>query len=644
MRLMRIFLALLVLFQAATYAAEAMHGGGRTVTVAEIHPGRFRSELETLAPAAQNKALTRLSRMSFHDHDLADLHADRHGGVYFACRNGAPATTAPTTAAAPPAILRASVPIANQPSYHSKAGAVNRIYLDFNGATVTQTVWNGGTVPDPLICPSFDLDGQPTTFNDAEQTIILEVWQRMAEDYAPFNVDVTTDPGIENSLNNTTGHVVITTKNIGIEPTAGGVAYVGVFGEANYASATSPAFVFYDNLSNNESYIAEACAHEMGHNVGLDHDATNADPSYYSGHGSGPTSWGPIMGTGFDRNVSQFSKGEYFDANNHEDDLSIIASFLNYRADDFGDSDAAATDISGTTLQATGIISHSTDVDVVSFSCGAGPIVLSVATWLSPEHTHGGNLDVKLALYDASGNFISAAAPVAAANASIARTVVAGTYFLHITNDGEGNPLSASPTGYTSYGSLGQWTLTGTTPPTTIATIVATTAQANESGPIAGVFTVTLSPAPLTNTTLSYAISGSAINGTDYQSIPTSVTIPGSTTGATNASATITVTPINDGITESPESVTLTLTASTTYVIGAAAAATVSISDVPAPSTTGSGSGTGAGSTTGAPASASSDGSGDGGGLCGAGSMAVILGLALMNFASRRRERTQSGR
>jgi len=39
---------------------------------------------------------------------------------------------------------------------------------------------------------AFSLDSDLTTFSAAEQTVIQQVWRRVSEDYAPFNVDVTT--------------------------------------------------------------------------------------------------------------------------------------------------------------------------------------------------------------------------------------------------------------------------------------------------------------------------------------------------------------------------------------------------------------------------------------------------------------------
>ena len=90
-----------------------------------------------------------------------------------------------------------------------------------------------------------------------------------------------------------------------------------------------------------------------------------------------------------------------------------------------------------------------------------------------------------------------------------------------------------------------------------------------------GTFTVTRTGSTTTALTVGFALSGTATSGSDYSAPPASpLTIPA---GAT--SATITVTPIDDSVVESAETVVATLMAGTAYEIGSPSTATVTISD-----------------------------------------------------------------
>ena len=145
----------------------------------------------------------------------------------------------------------------------------------------------------------------------------------MAEDFIPFEVDVTTaDPGLDALVNSGGGDtrwgvrvVIGGSSSDWFGSSAGGVAYVGSF---NWSSDT-PAFVFEAQLGNgNEKYTAEAISHETGHTLGLNHDGrTSPVEEYYAGQGSGATGWAPIMGNGYYTNLTQWSQGEYLNASRH---------------------------------------------------------------------------------------------------------------------------------------------------------------------------------------------------------------------------------------------------------------------------------------------------------------------------------------
>ncbi|MBA2481214.1 MAG: pre-peptidase C-terminal domain-containing protein [Planctomycetes bacterium] len=458
----------LLLLALSGILAAAEHGGGKPVRIDELPDSGLKKDLSRLPPQAQAKALAWLSGFRFHDRDCGSLHADSDGGILYACDALVDAHAQPADApvSAGPVVSAGSVPIANQPSYHSRPGSAKRIFLDFNGATVTGTRWNVSPAPATYVCPALDTDSDPTTFSDAEQLLIQRVWERVSEDYAPFDVDVTTDPAVESAMDIRTGHVLITRQtdaNGAAMPYPGsaGVAAIDVFGTSSYRY-NSPALVYFDAQPARDDYLAEVCSHEMGHNMGLSHDGTSS--AYYGGHGSGPTSWGPIMGAAYNRNISQWSKGEYFASNQPQDDLAILNGKLTYRTDDVGSTDATATRLTGTALGASGVISTSSDVDVISFDAGAGTVSLTVSPRQSAVNVAGNNLDVKLTLADAIGTVIATSDVAGGVTGTITATVTAGTYFLRISGAADGSPLSDPPSGYTAYASLGQWFLTGTVP------------------------------------------------------------------------------------------------------------------------------------------------------------------------------------
>lgn len=344
---------------------------------------------------------------------------------------------------------------------HSKPGSNRVIYLDFNGYEATNTAWNSGT----LTAQAYDIDSNPAAFSDTEKNNIKAIWQRVAEDYAPFDVDVTTAEPALSALQRTSssdvqyGTRAVITRSMSqlCSQSCGGVAYVNVF--SYYSSTTpnryQPAWIFFDKLGNgNPKYVAEAISHEVGHNLNLTHDG-NATTGYYTGHGSGATGWAPIMGVGYYKPVTQWSKGEYLGANNLQDDIAVIhSSGAALRPDDFANTVVSAAPLAGdaNAVNQTGIIERSSDLDVFTFSTGGGSAQINVAPdSLAP------NLDVMLKVLDAQGKLLAEANPVDSLSASVSLSLAAGQYFLQVEGVGKGDLT----TGYSDYGSVGQYQITG---------------------------------------------------------------------------------------------------------------------------------------------------------------------------------------
>lgn len=364
---------------------------------------------------------------------------------------------------------------------HSKPGSKRTLYIDFNGHLLSGTAWNvrnnGGT---NIVAPAWDLDGSPGTFGTNECARIQMIWQRVAEDYAPLDVDVTTELTDEAVLTRSSSSDDVYGVRVLVSPISsyfgnyGGIAYVGVFDSTG--DYYKPALVFPEKLANSEKYIAEAVSHEAGHTLGLSHDGTTTGTAYYLGQGSGDTGWAPIMGAGYYKNLSQWSKGEYAYANNLEDDLTIIQqNGLALRADDHGNSAGTATVLpGGATWQSWGLITSTNDSDWFRFSAGAG-----VATLVAAPAALGPNLDITLELRDAMGGLLASTNPPTSLGATISTTLSGGDYFLVVRGCGSGDP---STTGYTAYGSLGQYLISGTVAaPTSLRTLVAPVAAVRTS-------------------------------------------------------------------------------------------------------------------------------------------------------------------
>jgi hypothetical protein len=457
---------------------------GRPDHLDKLPPGRFRAELEQLPPEARARAHQWLRSFHFPAQDVDSLHADADGGIFYVCQFQPPPATEPEEAGTePPLTAEAAVPASPFPEhlkFHSRPGASNVLYLNFGGENVADTEWNKKLSRTNSPARAFSLDANDTTFSDTEQTAIKNIWQRVAEDYAPFDIDVTTERPA--TFTTRTAHALITrSSDANGDPnpshTAGGVAYVGIFGASSY-HRYRPAWIYSDRLGNGEANIAEATSHEIGHNLGLSHDGQTDGTEYYRGHGTGDISWGPLMGTGYQRNVTQWCQGEYYLANNTQNDLTTLANKISYRPDDHGNTAYTATplaitertnivsttpenDPANTNRVNKGVLERNTDVDVFSFVTGTGPIRLAVNPWIMASGTRGGNLDLLLELYDDTGARLLTNNPPAQTTALIQTNLNEGLYYLHVRNSGAGDPFSASPTGYTPYGSLGQYFISG---------------------------------------------------------------------------------------------------------------------------------------------------------------------------------------
>ncbi len=231
-----------------------------------------------------------------------------------------------------------------------------QLYLDLNGHFEAQ--WGSYS---NITTPVFDQDGDPTTFSDAELESIYDIWSRVTEDFAPFNVNVTTveppelAPGVpETAANGVAMRISIGGNGSWYGAVVRGVAYINSFTN----SIPNVAYVFSDN----SQWPGDTASHEAGHSFGLHHQSVydqNGVKTEENSTGSGD--WRPIMGTS-SKDVTTWHNGtSTYGPTEYQDDMAIIAGSVNgfgYRADDHANSLSAATPLAtdGSIWSGSGIL------------------------------------------------------------------------------------------------------------------------------------------------------------------------------------------------------------------------------------------------------------------------------------------------
>jgi hypothetical protein len=336
---------------------------------------------------------------------------------------------------------------AQSPILSSFPDASATIYLDFDGHQVNGTSWN---MSGPIDCGASNLSSTQRT----------EVFHRIAEDYRPFNINITTDSTkYWNAPANKRMRIIFTVTSDWYG-SAGGVAYVNSFTWGD----NTPAFVFTALLNYNAKNIAEAGAHEIGHTLGLRHQSSYNEScvktsEYHAGAGSGEIGWAPIMGVGYYRNFTLWNNGANpYGCTSYQDDLGIITSNSNgfgYRPDDFsGNASGGATTVSFTNNQFSmnGVIEKITDQDAFKFIVPTfGTFHLEAIPHSISSGNIGSNLDVQVELYSSGNNLLGTYNPGNTLSSTIDTVLEAGTYFIKVM--GKGNMYAPE------YASLGSYNL-----------------------------------------------------------------------------------------------------------------------------------------------------------------------------------------
>ena len=317
--------------------------------------------------------------------------------------------------------------------YNSNDGATHTIFLDFNGVKeLENNFWNFYQDTQYIATDGYDTgnDGA-ATFNATEKTEIETIFKMVAEDFAIFDVNVTTDQAKYNAASAATRtHVIITssandftvfdTENaVGLAPSVGGYSTSNAaWGTANYDADMWNTVLIHTDVNEDDTHssiesIANTISHEIGHLCGLDHDGiclngdsdvedtlddldetvigvdlngdgdkldTDVDgvnEEYFFALVGTNHVWSSLMGTAVDGSISQWDKSEYTNASlpdsslqTNVDDIAVLASLLGTIADEANSDWSNSTN--GTVITdggavVSGIINSQSDTDVYKF-------------------------------------------------------------------------------------------------------------------------------------------------------------------------------------------------------------------------------------------------------------------------------------
>ena len=337
---------------------------------------------------------------------------------------------------------------AQTPKLNSYPAANAVIFLDFDGQYVQGSAWNWNG----------PINAQASGLSSAA---ITEIFNRVAEDYRVFKLNITTDSNVYAAAPATKRNRIIVTPTYQWYGQAGGVSYVGTFSWGD----DTPGWVFSGLLNNNIKYIAEAVSHEAGHTLGLQHQSNydvncTKTAEYGQGQGTGEISWAPIMGVGYYRNITTWSNGpNAFGCSYLQNDIELIAGSPNnigLRNDDHGNSYQQATMINviANSFQVNGLINTSADKDVFLVDVStATNFKLNAIPQNVGSSNAGANIDIRVSLLNSEGNELSRYNPSELLNAGIDTTLNAAIYYLVVEGVGNAN--------LDDYGSLGFYTISG---------------------------------------------------------------------------------------------------------------------------------------------------------------------------------------
>ena len=358
------------------------------------------------------------------------------------------------------ALLTNSPLLAQVPVLNSYPAAAPTVYLDFDGETISNTIWNALGMGGNYVCPAANV----TTSE------INAIFNLVAEDFRPFTLNITTDyTRYTAAMPGRRVRVVLTTywQYMSASPMAPGLSMMNCFSDGSETPLLVYTSLLNSGVSPRVKNIADVISHEVGHALGLAHQAAwnascNLQQEYYTGLGSGQAGWAPIMGAGYYRNRTTWYNGTAINGcQQFQNDLELITNPRNgisFRTDDYSDLPEQAFPLqwTGNTSVTNGEIATNSDADYFRFTLpNTRRVHLNANPVAADASLTGANLDIKLSLFDNRRTDGREVNPDDLLSAFLDTVLPAGDYYIKV--QGQGSHLAPA------YAVLGGYILNVTT-------------------------------------------------------------------------------------------------------------------------------------------------------------------------------------
>ncbi len=269
------------------------------------------------------------------------------------------------------------------------------VFVNFNGGTVFPGNDNGDTFRSSIISGVRTFPAPALT---TEQK--AEVVRRVADDFSPFNVRITTSQAEFTATPAINKQMCIVSTSPSVGGFSSDTAGISPFAGPGIRIFNSIVFAFSAVFGNDPIEVANTVSHEIGHSMaGLPHQHLyNNDvdcqivQEYHPTFGSGSLSFGPLMGvaTGSITNwFAQTCPEPLFGA--PIDDFQFLNNQVVLRPDDF--QDVGSIVVGGFTTSVDGLLNQSGDVDLIPLNLsGSGQIVIASE-----------NADIEASLFELDG-------------------------------------------------------------------------------------------------------------------------------------------------------------------------------------------------------------------------------------------------